>query len=206
MSERTATIFVIDDAAAMRESLQWLLSSQGFAPEIYSCAEDFLKTFDPAREGCILLDMRMPNMSGMELMAELEARGNLLPIIILTGHGDIPMTVQAIKRGAFDFLQKPFNSQVLLDTINAALLQDGSNRLRLGDRHRLRALFESLTPRETDVMKLVVAGESSKSAGKRLGISGKTVDIHRASILKKLKARNIAELIQTWMTFSSDSR
>jgi FixJ family two-component response regulator len=145
-------------------------------------------------------------MSGLELMAELETRHNMLPIIILTGHGDIPMTVQAIKRGAFDFLQKPFDSQVLLDTINAALLLDRDSRSRSSDQLRLRTLFESLTPREMDVMKLVVVGESSKSAGKQLGISSKTVDIHRASVLKKLKVKNIAELIQAWMTVKCSSR
>lgn len=194
------TIFVIDDSASVRESICWLLTSQGLASEAFCCAEDFLRVFDPARGGCILLDVRMPTMSGLELMTELEKRGNLLPIIIITGHGDVPMAVHALKQGAFHFLQKPFVTRELLDTIQAALAFDAENRARLGDHLKLRELLETLTPRELDVTKLVVEGHSSKVVGKTLGISNKTVDIHRASILKKFRVKNIAELIRAWMT------
>lgn len=205
-SEAAATVFVIDDSASVRESMNWLLTSRGLVPETFSGAADFLPAFDPMRRGCILLDIRMPGMNGLELMAELERRGNQLPIVMITGHGDIPMAVYALKHGAFHFLQKPFEALELLDTIDAALLHDRENRSRRGDHQKLRSLIDTLTPREMEVMKFVVAGESSKGIGKTLGISAKTVDIHRASILKKFKARNTAELIRAWMTVATPPR
>ena len=191
------TVFVVDDDEAMRDSIQWLMESVDLHAEEFSSAGEFLQACDPQREGCLLLDVRMPGMSGMELLEQLNACGIRLPAIILTGHGDIPMAVRALKHGAFDFIQKPFNGQELLDQVNAALKQDSERRQQRHIIDNLYTNYEALTRREGEVMELVVAGDSSKIIGKKLGISPKTVDIHRANVMKKLNVRTIAELVQS---------
>ncbi len=192
-----ATVFVVDDDEAMRDSIHWLLESVSLRARMFSSASDFLSSCDLTQEGCILLDVRMPGMSGMELLEHLKNNGVQQPVIIITGHGDVPMAVRALKHGAFDFIQKPFNSQELLDRVNAALKLDRENRQRNCAMESLRSHFEALTGREREIMELVVAGDSSKVIGKKLGISSRTVDIHRSNIMKKLNIRNIAELVQS---------
>lgn len=195
-SNGQSTVFVVEDDEAMRDSIQWLLESVDIGSKMFGCAIDFLESCDPGQEGCMLLDVRMPGMSGMELLEELKSRGITLPVIIITGHGDVPMAVRALKHGAFDFVQKPFNAQELLNRIYAALELDRENRHRSNEIDRRRAHYSILTDREREVAELIVAGNSSKLIAIHLGISPKTVDIHRANIMRKLHVRTVAEIVQ----------
>lgn len=198
------TVFVVDDDAALRDSLAWLLDSVNLPTEMYSNANEFLKACDPDRAGCLLLDVRMPGMSGMELLERIKANQITLPVIIITGHGDVPMAVRAIKHGALDFLQKPFNGQDLLDRVQQALELDRENRRKRSEVEHIRAHFKTLTPREQEIMNHVAAGKPSKIIARELGISAKTVDIHRANVMKKLNVKNIADLVQTRLTLESN--
>lgn len=195
-SVEQATVFVVDDDEAMRDSLRWLLESVNLGSAMFSCANDFLESCDPGQEGCLLLDVRMPGMSGMELLETLKSSGILLPVIMITGHGDVPMAVRALKHGAMDFIQKPYDAQVLLDQVYAALKLDRERRQRHKEISRRHARFACLSDREMEVVELVALGNSSKIIAKQLGISPKTVDVHRANIMRKLDIRTIAELIQ----------
>lgn len=195
-SHRQPTIFVVDDDEAMRDSIHWLLESVNLDTRMFSCASDFVASCEPDEEGCLLLDIRMPGMSGMELLEVLKFSGIALPVIIITGHGDVPMAVRALKHGAFDFIQKPFNAQDLLDRINAALELDRENRRRAQEIERRRAYFAALTEREAEVVELLVAGDASKVIAQKLNISPKTVDIHRANIMRKLNVRSVVEIAQ----------
>lgn len=195
-SDRQSTVFVVEDDEAMRDSIQWLLESANLGSSMFGCAFDFLESCNPEQEGCLLLDVRMPDMSGMELLEELKPRGITLPVIIITGHGDVPMAVRALKHGAFDFVQKPFNAEELLDRVYTALRLDQENRQRSSETNQRRAHYAILTDREKEVAGLIAAGNSSKLVAIQLGISPKTVDIHRANIMRKLNVRTIAEIIQ----------
>lgn len=191
---------MVDDDDAMRDSIGCLLESVKLPCKMFSTARDFLDFCDPRQLGCALLDIRMPGMSGIELLEHLMARGIQMPVIIITGHGDVPLAVRALKLGAFDFVQKPFNAQDLLDRVHAALrvVQQKIKANRKLD--SLRSHFEALTGREREVMELVVNGNPSKVIGMKLGISSKTVDIHRSNIMKKLNVRTVAELVQYRLT------
>lgn len=189
-------VFMVDDDKAMRDSVRMLLESVGIACSVFPSANDFLASCNRMQEGCLLLDVRMPGMSGMELLETLKPKGILLPAILITGHGDVPMAVRALKHGAFDFIQKPFNTQELLDRVNAALKLDHENRRHFREIDRKRAHLATLTPREMEVVDLIVDGDSSKVIAMKLGISPKTVDVHRASISKKLDVRSVAEIVQ----------
>jgi len=189
-------VFVVDDDEAMRDSIRWLLESVSLSARMFSSANEFLNADDLHQPGCILLDVRMPGISGMELLEQLKDHGILQPVIIITGHGDVPMAVRALKHGAFDFIQKPFNGQELLDRVNAALELDRENRKHDEEVNGLRSHFDVLTAREREIMDLVVAGNSSKTIGKTLGISSRTVHIHRSNVMKKLNVHSIAELVQ----------
>jgi FixJ family two-component response regulator len=195
-SKRQPAIFVVDDDEAMRDSIHWLLESVNLETRMFASASDFVASCDPDDEGCLLLDIRMPGMSGMELLESLKYSGITLPVIIITGHGDVPMAVRALKHGAFDFIQKPFNAQELLNRVNAALEMDRNNRRRSSEIERRRAYFASLTERETEVVELLVAGNSSKVIAQKLQISPKTVDIHRANIMRKLNVGSVVEIAQ----------
>lgn len=190
-------VFVVDDDEAMRDSIACLLESVNLTSRMFSDASAFLEFCDPHRQGCILLDIRMPGMSGMELLENLKANGVALPIIIITGHGDVPLAVRALKLGAFDFVQKPFNADDLLDRVHAALQQVQERRQNDRRLDRLRSHFDALTGREREIMELVVAGDPSKVIGMKLGISSRTVDIHRSNIMRKLNVRTVAELVQS---------
>lgn len=190
-----AVVFVVDDDEAMRDSIVCLLESADIPCRMFGDARAFLDTCEPGQPGCLLLDIRMPGMSGMELLAHLKANGYLQPAIIITGHGDVPLAVRALKSGAFDFVQKPFGAQDLLDKVQAALEQVRKDRQKNLKQDMLRNRFEALTAREREIMELVVVGDSSKVIAMKLGISSKTVDIHRSNIMKKLDVPTVAELV-----------
>jgi FixJ family two-component response regulator len=196
MKEPTATVCVVDDDEAVRGSLKLLLKTLGVPALAYGSAQEFLADFDPQRRGCLVLDIRMPGMSGLDLQQELNTRGALVPIIFITGHGDVPMAVEAMQQGAMDFLQKPFRDQDLLDRINKALEKDRAGRELLGNRERLRARIDTLTPREREVMKLIVAGKANKVIAGDLQLSQRTVEIHRAHVMEKMGANSLAHLVR----------
>ena len=198
MSENAeqAMVFVVDDDESMRDSIRLLLESEHLNASTFSCALDFMQSCNPRQKGCLLLDVRMPGLSGMELLETLKASGILLPVIMISGHGDVPMAVRALKHGAFDFIQKPFNSRELLERIHAALELDQKNRRQNSENEQRLAIFMTLTDREMEVVDLVVAGNPSKIIAKSLGISPKTVDIHRANIMRKLDVHTVAEMVQ----------
>jgi FixJ family two-component response regulator len=196
MREEPATVFVVDDDEAVCASLKLLLKTLGMPAQTYASAQEFLATFDARRGGCLVLDIRMPGMSGLELQEELNARGAMLPIIFVTGHGDVPMAVEAMQRGAMDFLQKPFRDQDLLDRVTEAMAKDRAGRELLGNRERIRARVAHLTPREREVMTLVTQGKANKVIAADLDLSQRTVEIHRAHVMEKMGANSLAHLVR----------
>ena len=190
------TVFVVDDDDGVRTSLGILLDTAGHRSTPFNSATEFLAQYDPARPGCLLLDMRMPGMSGMDLIQELGRRGAFLPVIFITGHGDVPMAVEAMKNGAFDFLQKPFSPRDLLERIGRALAADAEARQVLSQAGELRRRHASLTPREREVMSLIVAGHANKVIAMDLGLSERTVEIHRARVMEKMATRSVAHLVR----------
>jgi len=199
MKERAPVISVVDDDAGARSSLRLLLKSLGLAATAYDCAASFLAAYDPAQPGCLLLDIRMPGMSGLELQQVLNQRGITAPIVFLTGHGDVPMAVEAMQHGAFDFLQKPFRDQDLLDRVQRALAKDRSIREEQRGHECIRQRLDSLTGREHDVLGLVATGAPNKVIAHRLGISQRTVEIHRARVMEKMSADSLAALVHMTM-------
>ncbi|MEO1596243.1 MAG: response regulator [Pseudomonadota bacterium] len=197
MSEDTATVALVDDDPAVRDAVSFLLETVGIECRSYASADAFLGGHDPAATSCIVLDIRMPGMSGLELQDELARRGWKAPIVFITGHGEIAMAVRAMRNGAFDFIQKPFKDQELIDSINAALVIARSQRQSLRDVGELREAFETLSPREREVMGLVTEGKPNKVIAFDLGVSQRTVEIHRARVMQKMGARNLAELVRT---------
>jgi FixJ family two-component response regulator len=196
MSKSEPIVFIVDDDEAVQQSLSMLVETVGLKSQTYSRAEDFLDAYDPAQAGCLLLDVRMPEMSGLELQSKLAAEGIKIPIIIITGHGDVPMAVQAVKAGAMDFIEKPFRDQVLLDNIQKAIELDAQNRRKQSERTDVEAKIALLTPREREVMNLLVLGKSNKVIAYELGISQKTVDFHRAHTLEKMGVGSVVELVR----------
>jgi RNA polymerase sigma factor (sigma-70 family) len=196
------TVFVVDDDLAIRQSLHWLIASAGWPVETYASAQEFLDSYQAGRPGCLVLDVRMAGLSGLELQDRLAAQEVCLPIIIITGHGDVPMAVRALKAGALDFLEKPFPDQVLLDRIRQALEQDARARDAWARQQELRARLARLTPREREVMDLVVAGKPNKVIAAQLGVSDKTVEAHRAKLMEKMQADNVADLVRLVLTLT----
>jgi FixJ family two-component response regulator len=193
---RIPTVHVVDDDDAVRSSLRLLLKSVGLPTIAYESARDFLAGYDADQPGCLVLDVRMPGMSGPELQEDLNRRGAMIPVIFVTGHGDIPMAVEAMQHGAFDFLQKPFRDQDLLDRIQRALTRDAELRKSLGETSRIKAHLDSLTPREREVLDLMTQGKQNKAIGQDLGVSPRTVEIHRARVMEKMGAQSVAELVR----------
>lgn len=193
---RQATVHVVDDDDAVRSSLRLLLKSVGLPTVAHASAQEFLAAWDGDQPGCLVLDVRMPGMSGIELQAELNQRGAIIPVIFISGHGDIPMAVEAIQHGAFDFLQKPFRDQDLIDRVQRALASDAEHRQLLQQRETLRQRFESLTPREQEVLELVTQGKANKVMAGDLGVSQRTVEIHRARVMEKMGAQSLAQLVR----------
>lgn len=190
------TVFVVDDDDAVRDSLAMLLRSVGLPVETFDSGIAFMDRFRPDLAGCLVLDIRMPKMSGLEVQQKLHELGATLPVIFITGHGDIPMAVQAIKEGAADFIQKPFRDQDLLDRIHVALEQDVRQRSADTQRATIASRYESLTEREREVMLMVVAGKANKVIALDLDLSQRTVEIHRARVMEKMQARSLADLVK----------
>ena len=193
------TVFVVDDDEGVRDSLRFLLKSVGLATKTLGSAAEFLDSYDVSQPGCLVLDVRMPAMSGLELQQQLNVRGAMIPVIFITGHGDIPMAVEAMQHGAFDFLQKPFRDQDLIDRLQKALAKDAENRLDLKQRSQVRSLFDTLTPREHEVLVLMVRGLPNKIMAAQLGVSQRTVEIHRARVMEKTAAGSLAHLVRMFL-------
>ena len=195
MSAET-TVFIVDDDEAVRESLQALVETEGYAVRSFDSARGFLDGFASPDIGCLVVDVRMPDMGGLELQAELVARGTGLPVIVVTGHGDVPLAVQAMKAGAVDFIEKPYNDQQLLDTIARALDMARNRQSQSSFAQEARERVASLTPREAQVLEHLVAGRANKVIAYELGISPRTIEIHRAHVMEKMQARSLSDLVR----------
>ena len=189
-------VHVIDDDEAMRESLAFLLDASGLAARTYESASRFLVMFDGSGSGVIVSDVRMPEMSGLELARRLKARETTMPIIMITGHGDVPLAVEAMKAGVVDFLEKPFEEEHLLAAIRAALADSRQKEEEQAERERIRRVLDSLSPREHEVLDGVVAGKLNKVIAHELGISPRTVEVYRANVMSKTGARGLSELVR----------
>jgi len=196
MTNNQQKVFVVDDDEAVRDALSMLLDTVGQAYELYSSGLEFLQSYDESQSGCLVLDIRMPRMSGLELQAKLNEKKSTLPIIFITGHGDIAMAVEAMRLGGLDFIRKPFREQDLLDRINEALDIDAGKRKKGIDRQQLLDKIASLSEREREVFQLVAEGELNKVIAFDLGISQRTVEAHRTRVMKKLGVRTLAQLIR----------
>ncbi|WP_331612243.1 response regulator transcription factor [Povalibacter sp.] len=199
-------IYIVDDDDGMRRALTALMISVGFQPIPFGKASEFLARHDANSPSCVILDVRMPEMSGLQVQQHLNRNGSMSPVILISGHGDIPMAVQAMKDGAFDFLQKPFRDQDLLDRINEALRLDARNRESIDRLADLRQRSESLTPREREVMTFVVDGKANKVIAIDLGLSERTVEIHRANVMEKMDARSVAHLVKMNLILGGEAR
>jgi RNA polymerase sigma factor (sigma-70 family) len=196
-------VYVVDDDEAMRDSLRWLLESAGYRVASFSSAERFLAALRPDGGACLVLDVRMPGLTGLELQQELNRRGASLPIIFITGHGDVPMAVDALKSGAFHFLEKPFQGERLLELIEQARTQRTPAEAERAQRRCAAARLATLTQREREVMDLVVLGRKNKQIAEALAISVKTVEAHRARAMEKMDVTSVAELVQATLSGKS---
>ena len=194
------SIYIVDDDEALRDSLVWLLESSGYRVCACESSEAFLAAYEPSMTGCLVLDVRMPGMSGLELFEALRERHCTLPVIFITGHGDVPMAVAAVKRGAVDFIEKPFGDRDMLGLIEDSLARERESRQqRLIEAETVRRLGE-LTQREREVLDLIIVGKLNKQIADMLGISIKTVEVHRARVMEKMGANSLAELVQSVIT------
>lgn len=203
---RQPAVFIVDDEEAVRDSIGLLLRSVGLVSRIFTDAKAFLDSYHPEEPGCLVLDIRMPRMSGMELQQELNRRGWGIPVIFMTGHGDVPMAVEAMRAGAVDFLQKPFKDDELIRRVQKALEQDAKLREQLSSLEQLRSRYDSLTPREREIAERLAAGDANKAVAIDLGLSERTVELHRAHIMQKMGARGLAQLVQMLFQLRSEGR
>lgn len=201
MLQSEATVFVVDDDTELCNAIRWLLQSVNLKVEIYANGQAYLQHYNPKAHGCLLIDIRMPLMGGFELLTELNKRNNRLPILFITGHGDVPMAVRAMQEGAVDFILKPFNDELLLEKIQKAIASD-KKRQELGEPLVDPKLLSKLTPREHEVMKNIAGGKLNKQISQELNISDSTVEFHRANLMRKLKAKTAAELVRIYMLCS----
>lgn len=192
-----STVFVVDDDPGVGQSLAWLIQSVGLKAEVYNSPSSFLESYKDSRPGCLVVDVRMPNESGLALIERLRSNGTTLPAILISGHGDVSMAVEALKSGAFDFIEKPFSGDLLLDRIQKAVQIDRKAHQDCADRVETAARLTTLTPRERHVLDLVVAGLLNKEIAAKLGLSPRTVEAHRAHIMEKMGARTVADLVRT---------
>lgn len=190
------TVFLVDDEPDVRASLSMLIRSIGLTPECYDTPKAYLEAYDPERSGCLILDMRMPGMSGLQLQEKLSAMGLHPPIIMISGHGEIPNAVQAVQRGAIDFLQKPISDQLLLDRIQQALQMDIENRENHNISSEAQSRYDRLTRRERQVLTGVIAGKLNKTIAGELDVSTRTIEIHRANLMEKMQAKSLSALVQ----------
>lgn len=199
MKNEIATVMVVDDDAGVRNAMRALLKSVGLTSALFASAQEFLASYQPSQQGCLVLDIRMPGMSGLELQQQLNLRGAVIPVIFMSGHADIPMAVEAMQHGAFDFLQKPFRDQDLLDRIQRAMAKDTEVRKSLGEHERIKAHLADLTPREREVLDFMTQGLQNKSIAQKLDVSPRTIEIHRARVMEKMDAHSVAELVRMMM-------
>ena len=196
MTDIQQTVYVVEDDEAVRDSLELLLQSDDKPVKTYDSATAFLKSYSDAMAGCIVLDIRMPGMDGMELQKKLNDKHSILPIIFVTGHGDVPMAVDAMKEGAIDFIQKPYREEALLEKIDAALVQDRQQRKTLGEKQEIVRRVKSLTPREHEIMDRMIGGQANKVIAIELEISQRTVEIHRSRVMHKMGTHSLAHLVR----------
>ena len=197
-----ALVFIVDDDEAVRQSTAWLIESIGLNVRTFISADEFLENYRN-ESGCIVMDVRMPGMSGLEAQEEMQQRGINLPLIFITGHGDVPMAVRALKRGAFDFIEKPFNDQLLLDAVQRGLKQNSEVRESRLQNESIDRRIASLTPREHEVMLRVTEGKPNKVIAHELNVSIKTVEVHRARMMEKMEASSVAELVKVTIQANS---
>lgn len=198
-SPENSTVYIVDDDQAIRHAMELLMRSVGLDYEIFHSGNDFLAGHSNERAGCLVLDIRMPGLGGLELQEKLNAMGSTLPIIFITGHGDVPMAVEAMQKGAVDFIQKPFRDQELLDRIGEAIKADQERRSAREEQTAVRSRIEKLTNREREVLDLVVTGKPNKVIAYELGVSQRTVEIHRARVMEKMEAKSLADLVRMHM-------
>ncbi|MDH5353417.1 MAG: response regulator [Gammaproteobacteria bacterium] len=199
----TQRVYIIDDDDAVRDAMSMLLESDSIAHRCFSSADEFFDNYSDDQRGCLVLDIRMPGMTGLELQARLQEMNSTLPIIFMTGHGDVPMAVEAMRQGAVDFMRKPISEDDLLARIHQALQQESSLRDQSQEHYRITALIESLTQRELEVFERVAKGDANKAIAIELGISERTVEVHRSQVMKKLETRNLAQLVRIWLVAST---
>ncbi|HEU5116644.1 MAG TPA: response regulator [Isosphaeraceae bacterium] len=197
------TVYVVDDDPDMRDSLRWLMTSVGLRVEVFESASAFLSAFAPVGPGCLVFDVRMPETSGLDLYEQLAARGEGIPVIFITAYADVAMAVRAMKSGAVEFVEKPFNRQMLLDRVQRAIRDDTERLRRLSDQESVRRRFESLTDKEREVLALVLDGYPNKGIASSLDITPRAVEMRRASLMNKLGARSLAELVRMAVGFDS---
>jgi len=196
----SGTVFLVDDNDAFRQSTRWLLESHGLRVSAFKNGKDFLEAYAPSPAGrkpeCLLLDIRMPGLTGLQVHEALVQRNAAVPVIFITAHGDVPLAVEAMRRGAFDFLEKPFTDDVLVTAISSALARDDEQMSRDREATNARSRLDALTPRERQVLDLVIEGALNKTIADKLGISIKTVELHRSRVMEKMHAQSLAQLIQ----------
>jgi FixJ family two-component response regulator len=193
------TVFVVDDDSAVRGAISRLLKSVGLKPVTYGSAQEFLDDYDRSTRGCLVLDVRMPGMGGLDLQQSLADKKVDIPIVIITGHADVPMAVRALQMGAVNFIEKPFSDQLLLDSIQQAIKKDADRRRDQARRTEIEELIAQLTPREREVMDMVIAGKTNKSIALDLRLSKKTVEFHRGNVMKKMNVDSVVELIRLFV-------
>ncbi len=187
-------VYLVDDDFSVRDSLSLLIESTGQAVRCFESADDFLNNFDHDQAGCLILDVRMPNMTGLELQEELARRDYAIPIIFISGHADVPDSSKAFRAGAVDYMEKPFDSEILLKRMQEAIQKDLDTRVQLAEKRKLKKRLSTLTPREREVYILIVKGLSNKEVAKQLNISNRTIDVHRSKIMEKMEAEDLSEL------------
>ncbi|VAW98610.1 hypothetical protein MNBD_GAMMA22-1584 [hydrothermal vent metagenome] len=200
MLDKKATVYIVDDDQAVRDSLSWLIESISIKVKVFSSAQEFLDNYDSDYPGCLVADVRMPGISGLELQKILNEKKYTIPMILITGHGDVPMAVRALKNGAVDFIEKPFNDQILLERVNQCLEKDQSERIEHKDLQSKMSLLATLSPREREVLDQVVVGKQNKIIAADLGISNKTVEAHRANVMEKMDVASLADLVALYVS------
>jgi FixJ family two-component response regulator len=196
MTSKPQTVYIIDDEQDVRDGLQMLLKSIGITAETFPSATDFLERYQMDWPGCILVDIRMPGMSGIELQKKLNAMGAPIPLILISGHADVPTAVRVIQEGAVDLLEKPVSEQELLDKVQAAMNSDGQRRQAYLEKKQIKSCYEQLTPREKEIMNEVALGKMNKVIAYELDITTRTVELHRAHVMEKMQARSLADLVR----------